>query len=94
MEDGRRIRLRERTVIDEERSAAVGICQRQRRLVRCSRGVNSGSRRFGQPQRDTVSGSGVRIAAAEVWTAAARYGLRQRRFRQPQWSSVSGSETL
>ncbi|WP_147614421.1 hypothetical protein [Paenibacillus odorifer] len=59
-------------MIDEERSAAVGICQRQRRLVRCSRGADSGSRRygqrqrrFGQPQRDTVCRSGVRSAAAK-----------------------------
>ncbi|MEK4878214.1 MULTISPECIES: hypothetical protein [Paenibacillus] len=42
--------------------------------------TRSAAAEFGQPQRDTVSGSRVR-------TAAARYGLRQ-------WSSVSGSETL
>ncbi|WP_339192810.1 hypothetical protein NST68_08145 [Paenibacillus sp. FSL E2-0230] len=61
-------------MIDEERSAAVGICQRQRRLVRCSRGVNSGSRRFGQPQRDTVSGSGGLDSRSETRSAAAEFG--------------------
>ncbi|MEK3866973.1 hypothetical protein MHH60_26235, partial [Paenibacillus sp. FSL H7-0716] len=63
VEDGRRIRLRERTVIDEERSAAVGICQPQRSSDNGS-GVSD-------------SRSGVRTTAAEVRTAAAEFGQRQ-----------------
>ncbi|MEK3866972.1 hypothetical protein MHH60_26230 [Paenibacillus sp. FSL H7-0716] len=40
--------------------------------------TRSAAAEFGQPQRDTVSGSRVRTAAAEVPPAAVEFGQRQR----------------